>query len=108
LSELFDNVDDDASASSHNPGFQSEDSQDLMSRSTDEHVSSDEWQMLVNTTIANGQSCTRCGKGPDGLLLCKFLGGPKESCIFKHPDEDYKLKGRGFSTAKPFVKGKNL
>ena len=75
-----------------------------VSWSIDEHVSSDEWQMLVNTAVANGQNCSRCGKGPDGLLLCKFLGGPKESCIFKHPEEDYKLKGKGFSTARPFVK----
>lgn len=105
LSELFDDAEHDVSAFSHSRGLQSEDSQDLMtvSRSTDEHVSSDDWQMHVNTVIANGQNCSRCGKGPDGLLLCKFLGGPKESCIFKHPEEDYKLKGKGYSTAKPFV-----
>jgi hypothetical protein len=70
--------------------------------------SNDEWQMHINSIVANGQTCSRVGKGPDGLLLCKFLGGPKESCIFTHPDEDYKLKGKGFSAAKPFVKGGKL
>lgn len=104
LSELFDNDDHDVSAFSHSHGFQSEDSQEVK----DERVSSEEWQMLVNAAVATGQNCTRIGKGPDGLLLCKFLGGPKESCIFKHPEEDYKLKGKGFSNAKPFVKGKTL
>jgi hypothetical protein len=73
-----------------------------------EDASTEEWQMHVNAVLANGQSCSRVGKGPEGLLLCKFLGGPKESCIFKHPEEDYKLKRKGFSTAKPFVKGMNL
>jgi hypothetical protein len=71
-------------------------------------ASAEEWQMHVNAVLANGQHCSRVGKGPDGLLLCKFLGGPKESCIFKHPDEDYKLKGKGFSTAKPFARSTNL
>jgi hypothetical protein len=71
-------------------------------------TSSDDWQMLVNAAISNGQKCSRVGKGPDGLLLCKFLGGPKETCIFAHPEEDYKLKGKGSSSAKPFVKGTHL
>ena len=106
LSELFDDASHEASASSYPQGHQTDESHDTIGvpLSIDEHVSSDEWQMLVNATVASGQNCSRCGKGPDGLLLCKFLGGPKESCIFKHPEEDYKLKGKGFSTARPFVK----
>jgi hypothetical protein len=62
------------------------------------------WQFSVNSAITAKQKCLRPGKGPDGLLLCKFLGGTGGSCTFIHPDEDYKLKGRGFSTATPFKK----
>jgi hypothetical protein len=110
LSELFDDASHEASDSSYPQGHQVDESHDSIGvpLSIDEHVSSDEWQMLVNAAVANGQNCSRCGKGPDGLLLCKFLGGPKESCIFKHPEEDYKLKGKGFSTARPFVKSTKL
>ncbi|MSW39039.1 MAG: hypothetical protein F2839_05260 [Actinobacteria bacterium] len=62
------------------------------------------WQFSVNSAItaAAKQKCLRPGKGPDGLLLCKFLGGTGSSCTFVHPEEDYKLKGRGFSSATPF------
>lgn len=47
---------------------------------------------------AGKKSCDRTGTGPDGKLKCKFLGGPKQSCIFMHPESDMKLKGKGFST----------
>lgn len=105
LSYLFDEPE------SHSGGTdeQDDDSGDRQANplSTDD-ASAEEWQMHVNAVISNGQKCSRVGKGPDGLLLCKFLGGPKETCIFIHPEEDYKLKGKGSSTAKPFIKSTHL
>jgi len=43
------------------------------------------------------KTCDRTGVAPDGKLKCKFLGGPKASCIFSHPASDMQLKGKGFS-----------
>jgi len=46
---------------------------------------------------AGKKSCDRIGVAPDGKLKCRFLGGPKASCIFAHPESDLKLRGKGFS-----------
>jgi hypothetical protein len=69
----------------------------------DDDLAMESWQVQVNSAVANNQKCSRPGKGPDGLLLCKFLGGSEAKCIFSHPEEDNKLKGRGFSSARPFA-----
>jgi hypothetical protein len=52
-------------------------------------------QLQAYLAVANKEQCKRCGVGPDGKLICKFLGGPKAACIFSHPESDLRLKGRG-------------
>jgi len=51
---------------------------------------------LADTAVGK-KTCDRTGVAPDGKLKCKFLGGPKASCIFSHPASDMQLKGKGFS-----------
>ena len=46
---------------------------------------------------AGKKQCDRSGCAPDGKLKCRFLGGPKASCIFTHPESDMRLKGKGYS-----------
>lgn len=46
---------------------------------------------------AGKKTCDRTGTAPDGKLKCRFLGGPKASCVFSHPAADMLLKGKGFS-----------
>jgi hypothetical protein len=68
--------------------------------SEEEHGESDEFTLQLQAYLAETagkKSCDRCGVSPDGKLKCKFLGGPKASCIFAHPESDLKLRGKGFS-----------
>jgi hypothetical protein len=55
----------------------------------------DQMQLQAYLAVSNKEQCKRIGVGPDGKLLCSFLGGPKASCIYSHPESDLKLKGRG-------------
>jgi hypothetical protein len=114
LSDLFGESDDDfwKPETGQNQGASFEDEQPIHNSSEhpedDSHQSSErdqeQWQILVNSTVLNKQKCLRPGKGPDGLLLCKFLGGAGASCTFEHPEDDHKFKGKGFSTSTPFKK----
>jgi len=55
---------------------------------------------FVNAAMSGDKFCSRPGTGLDHLLNCRFLGGPKETCLFKHPEQDMRLKGKGV-TSKP-------
>lgn len=41
--------------------------------------------------------CRHEGLGSDGKVKCKWLGGPEASCVYKHPELDLKMKGKGQS-----------
>jgi len=56
-----------------------------------------EIQDQINAVMLNPGNCRNCGVGKDGKLLCRFLGGDKASCTFKHPSADMALKGAGVS-----------
>jgi hypothetical protein len=58
----------------------------------------DQMQLQAFLAVSNKEPCKRLGVGPDGKLICTFLGGPKASCIFSHPESDLKLKGRGVTS----------
>ena len=65
-----------------------------------EQQDEDEEQLQFQAFLAETagkKQCDRYGCSPDGKLKCRFLGGPKASCIFAHPESDMKLKGKGFS-----------
>jgi hypothetical protein len=67
----------------------------------DEENVDDQMQLMAYLAAHNKEPCKRAGVGPDGKLKCKFLGGPKAQCIFVHPEDDMKLKGRGFTLSTP-------
>ena len=83
------------------PADEEDDSEEKF-QGTDEPEQQDEdeeqlqFQAFLAETAGKKQ-CDRSGCAPDGKLKCRFLGGPKASCIFTHPDSDMKLKGKGFS-----------
>jgi hypothetical protein len=58
----------------------------------------DQMQLQAYLAVSNKEQCKRLGVGPDGKLICRYLGGPKATCIFSHPESDLKLKGRGFTS----------
>jgi hypothetical protein len=55
----------------------------------------------VNAAMAGDKSCRNVGQGKDGLLKCRFLGGPKAVCTWVHPASDMTLKGKGVSKDTP-------
>ncbi len=56
-----------------------------------------EIQDQINAVMLNPGNCRNVGVGRDKKLLCRFLGGEKQSCTFKHPQSDMALKGTGVS-----------
>ena len=56
-----------------------------------------EIQDQINAVMLNPGPCRHLGVGSDGKLICRFLGGEKKSCTFKHPPSDMALKGTGVS-----------
>jgi hypothetical protein len=67
-----------------------------------QNLSDDEFTS-VNTTVQMAQSkdCKHVGIGPDGKLLCPWLGKPDTAkCGFRHPSNELALKGKGVSTSK--------
>jgi len=59
---------------------------------------------LVNQAVQDAKSkdCRHTGIGPDGKLLCPFLGNPESAkCGFRHPSKDLELKGKGVSKSVP-------
>jgi hypothetical protein len=77
---------------------ESEDGDQNVAEEPDEE--SDEVTMQLQAYLAETagkKSCDRIGVAPDGKLKCRFLGGPKASCIFAHPESDMRLKGKGFT-----------
>jgi hypothetical protein len=56
-----------------------------------------EIQDQINAVMLNPGSCRHIGVGSDKKLKCRFLGGEKKSCTFKHPPSDLALKGTGVS-----------
>jgi hypothetical protein len=64
---------------------------------------SDEECTFVNTAVQKAQSkdCRHVGIGPDGKLLCPWLGKPDTAkCGFRHPSNELALRGKGISTSK--------
>jgi hypothetical protein len=58
----------------------------------------------VNTAVQSAKSkeCRHKGIGPDGKLLCPYLGNPDTAkCGFLHPAKELELKGKGISRATP-------
>lgn len=70
---------------------------------------SDEFHQ-VNAMVekAKSKECHYKGVGPDGKLLCPYLGNPDiAKCGFSHPTRELELKGRGVSKSTP-VKPKTV
>ena len=63
----------------------------------DEKSLEGEIQDQINAVMLNPGNCRHIGVGSDKKLLCRFLGGEKKSCTFKHPPTDLALKGAGVS-----------
>jgi hypothetical protein len=58
----------------------------------------------VNQAVQGAMSkdCRHTGTGPDGKLLCPYLGNPESAkCGFRHPSKDLELKGKGVSKSVP-------
>ena len=58
----------------------------------------------VNTAVQSAKSkeCRLKGIGPDGKLLCPYLGNPDTAkCGFLHPAKELELKGKGVSKSTP-------
>jgi hypothetical protein len=58
----------------------------------------------VNTAVQSAKSkeCRYQGIGPDGKVLCPYLGNPETArCGFLHPTKELELKGRGVSKSVP-------
>ena len=57
----------------------------------------------MNTAVqlAKSKDCKHVGIGPDGKLLCPWLGKPDTAkCGFRHPSNELALKGKGVSASK--------
>ena len=68
-----------------------------------QQILSDDEFTSVNTTVqmAKSRDCKHVGIGPDGKLLCPWLGKPDTAkCGFRHPFNELVLKGKGVSTSK--------
>lgn len=71
--------------------------QERMAKEDDEYTS-------VNQVVQDAKSkdCRHIGIGPDGKLLCPYLGNPASAkCGFRHPSKDLELKGKGVSKSVP-------
>jgi hypothetical protein len=58
----------------------------------------------VNTAVQSAKSkdCRFQGIGPDGKLICPYLGNPESArCGFIHPAKELDLKGKGVSKSTP-------
>lgn len=67
-------------------------------------ASEDDEYTFVNQTVQDAKSkeCRHIGIGPDGKLLCPYLGNPESAkCGFRHPTKDMELKGKGVSKSVP-------
>ena len=68
------------------------------------HASDDDDYTTVNAIARDAASkdCRHAGIGPDGKLLCPYLGNPETAkCGFRHPTKELDLKGKGVSRATP-------
>ena len=73
---------------------------ELLEQSADE---CDEYRH-VNTAVqaAKSKDCRFQGIGPDGKVLCPYLGNPETArCGFLHPAKELDLKGKGVSKSTP-------
>jgi hypothetical protein len=67
-------------------------------------TSDDEDYTSVNAIARDAASkdCRHAGIGPDGKLLCPWLGNSETAkCGFRHPAKELELKGKGVSKSKP-------
>jgi hypothetical protein len=65
--------------------------------------SDDDEYTSVNTAVqmATSKNCKHVGIGPDGKLICPWLGKPDTAkCGFRHPPNELALKGKGVSISK--------
>jgi hypothetical protein len=68
------------------------------------HASDDDDYTTVNAIARDAASkdCRLAGIGPDGKLICPYLGNPETAkCGFRHPPKELELKGKGVSRATP-------
>ena len=68
------------------------------------HALDDDEYTSVNAIARDAASkdCRHVGIGPDGKLLCPYLGNPDTAkCGFRHPSKELELKGKGVSRATP-------
>jgi hypothetical protein len=64
---------------------------------------SDEYsQVNMAVQTAKSKECRHKGIGPDGKLICPYLGNPSTAkCGFLHPAKELDLKGKGVSKSTP-------
>jgi hypothetical protein len=68
------------------------------------HTSDDDDYISVNAIARDAASkdCRHAGIGPDGKLLCPWLGKPETAkCGFRHSAKELELKGKGVSKSTP-------
>jgi hypothetical protein len=71
---------------------------------TENFVDEDDEFHQVNAMVQKTKSkeCHHKGIGPDGKVLCPYLGNPDTAkCGFIHPAKELELKGRGVSKSTP-------
>jgi hypothetical protein len=64
----------------------------------------DDLYASVNASMMDAKSkdCRYAGIGPDGKLICPYLGKPESSkCGFRHPPNELALKGKGVTKSSP-------
>jgi hypothetical protein len=87
------------------PEFAESDREFWMSDSHQERVANeDDEYIAVNQAAQDAKSkdCRHTGIGPDGKLLCPYLGNPASAkCGFRHPAKEVELKGTGVSKSVP-------
>ena len=67
-------------------------------------ASDDDEYTSVNAVVrdASSKECRHVGIGPDGKLLCPWLGNPDTAkCGFRHSPKELELKGKGVSRSVP-------
>jgi hypothetical protein len=94
-----DNIEDDVNRSAqYRDGKELKVHEVAMSTCDVEPSSELDFQETVNQAIVGTEKCRKTGVGPDGKLLCRWLGGERATCTFQHPPSDILLKGKGVSS----------
>jgi hypothetical protein len=93
-----DNIEDDVNRSAqYRDGKELKVHEAVMNEEGIESSTALDFQETVNQAIVGTEKCRKIGVGPDGKLLCRWLGGERATCTFQHPPSDILLKGKGVS-----------